>query len=215
MQIIVHIQECMINNVFLFLSLLPVMLGLQKDAWQPLSYEYYTLEVPSGWVFRFGGEDKASIHKRNIKIKSDKGAIVEYELGTLIWGTELNNSEDFDKIMSVEIRSFRKTSGEVTFLDEVGGKIAEASWPDYFKIVTEDSGGSKGNRWNLFLLKGKSQGFNVTKGSFTELLWDFKYFVEKNGMVYCVTITMPDIVRSSSSEYDKLAYRIIKSFTVR
>lgn len=52
-----------------------------KDAWQQLDYEYYTLEVPADWVFRFGGEDKASIHKRNIRIKNDKGARVEYELG--------------------------------------------------------------------------------------------------------------------------------------
>ena len=203
----------MINNVFLFLSLLPAMLGLQKDGWQQLDYEYYTLEVPSGWVFRFGGEDKASIHKRNIRIKNDKGERVEYELGTLTWEAEATSTEDLG--LYVTIRSFRKTSGEAAFLDEVGGKIAEASWPDYLKIVTEENGGSKGNRWNLFLLKGESQGFSVTKGSFTKLLWDYMYFVEKNGMVYCVTVAMPDAVRSSSPEYDKLARRIIKSFRVK
>ena len=133
----------------------------------------------------------------------------------MIWETEQQNTDDFDKIISVEIRSFRKTSGEAAFLDEVGGKIAEASWLDYLKIVTEENGGSKGNRWNLFLLKGEAQGFSVTEGSYTKLLWNYKYFVEKNGMVYCVTVKMPDAVRSSSPEYDKLARRIIKSFKVK
>ena len=186
-----------------------------KDAWQQLDYEYYTLEVPAGWVFRFGGEDKASIHKRNIRIKNDKGARVEYELGTLTWETEQKNSDDSDKLMSVNIRSFRKTSGEAAFMDEVGGKIAEASWPDYLKIVTEENGGSKGSRWNLFLLKGEAQGFSVTEGSFTKLVWNYMYFVEKGGMVYCVTVKMPDAVRSSSPKYDKLARRIVKSFKVK
>ena len=59
------------------------------DGWQQLKYEYYSLEVPSTWVFRFGGADQSSIHKRNIRVKNSKGERVEYELGTLNWGTEI------------------------------------------------------------------------------------------------------------------------------
>lgn len=66
-----------------------LMVGYQNHKeWKTLDYEYYTFDVPSEWVLRFGNEDKISIHKRNIRFPNDKGEVVEYELGTLVWGTE-------------------------------------------------------------------------------------------------------------------------------
>lgn len=207
----------MINNVLVFLCLFPTMVGWQgNNDWQRLDYEYYSLEVPHDWVVRFCGEDKNSIHKRNIRVKNNENERVEYELGTLVWGTEIKNSEDFEKQIGVEIRSFRNTSGDIMSLCEVKGKIAEVSWPKYMKVITEERGGIKGERWENFLLKGESQGFSVVSGTVTEVKWDYKFFVEKKGMVYCVTITIPDKVRSVSvAEFDEMARRIVNSFKVK
>ena len=194
-----------------------LMVGYQNHKeWKTLDYEYYTFDVPSEWVLRFGNEDKISIHKRNIRFPNDKGDVVEYELGTLVWGTEARNMEEFKRIVDVEIRSFRKTSNAATFLSEVEGKIPEASWPEYLKVINKEEGGTNGKRWKTYLLKGESNGYSVVEGAFKSLVWDYKFYTEKNGMVYCLTVSMPDAVRSSSaSEYDKMARRIIQSFKVK
>ena len=80
-----------------------LMVGYQNHkVWKTLDYEYYTFDVPSEWVLRFGNEDKISIHKRNIRFPNDKDEVVEYELGTLVWGTEARNMEEFKRIVDVE-----------------------------------------------------------------------------------------------------------------
>ena len=206
----------MVNNLLFFFAWLPMIMGCQgTDGWQQLKYEYYSLEVPSTWVFRFGGADQSSIHKRNIRVKNSKGERVEYELGTLNWGTEIKKEGDFERHVYVEIRSFRKTSGDAAFLHEVGGKVPEASWPEWLSVQTKEEGGTEGSLWKSYLLTGESQGFSVTTGAYTTKRWEYKFFVEKNGMVYCLSVSMPDIVRSSSPEYDKMARRIIQSFKAK
>ena len=194
-----------------------LMEGCQNHKeWKTLDYEYYTFEVPSEWVLRFGHEDKVSIHRRNIRFPNDKGEEVEYELGTLSWGTEVRNMEEFMKIVDVEIRSFRKTSGAATFLSEVKGKIPEACWPEYMEVISKEEGGTNGKLWKTYLLKGESDGYSVVGGAFKMVIWAYKFYTEKNGMVYCLTVSMPDNVRSSSvSEYDKMARRIIQNFKVK
>lgn len=189
--------------------------SFNKDGWQQLKYEYYSLEVPSTWVFHFGGEDKDSIHKRNIKVKNAKGEHIEYELGTLTWGTEVKSHEDFEKQIVVQIRSIRKISGDAAFLYEVGGKIPEFSWPEWMSVQTKEEGETEGSLWQSYLLKGESQGVSVTTGAYTTIRWEYKFFVEKNGMVYCLSVSMPDAVRSSSPEYNKMARRIIQSFRAK
>lgn len=206
----------MISRILFFFVLFPLMLGWRgADEWQLLDYEYYSIELPSSWIFKFGGKDKMNIHKRNIVVGDDKSEKVKYELGTLVWGTEVKKSEDFGQAIYVEIRSFRKLSGDAVSMDEVCGKVPEASWPEYMQVQMMEEGGIKRNAWKKYLLKGETKGFSVETGAFTSMIWDYKFFMEKNGMVFCLTVTMPDMVRASSLEYDKMACRIIKSFKVK
>lgn len=203
----------MIDNVFLFVSLFTMVVRMQfSQDWKLFDSECFSIEVPSDWVFQFGSEDEKNPNKRNIKVKNDKGERVEYELGTLCLG---NGTTDFSKLMDVEVRSFRKISGESALLDEVGGKVPEASWPEWFEVVRKESGGSKGTNWSKYLLKGESKGFSVETGSFSQMVWKYKFFLEANGMVYVVTVSISDGLRSSSRKYDEMADRIIDSFRAK
>lgn len=185
------------------------------DAWQLLDNEYFSVKIPSGWVFEFGGEDKVNLHKRNIKVRYEKGERVEYELGTLSWLSGDKYSKSFEDLMELEVRSFRKTSGEAVMMDEVAGKVPEASWPDWLNVVRKQKGGTKGNLWKRYLLKGESKGFSAEKGAFTTLIWKYKLFVEKNGKVFVVTVKVDDKLRASSTEYDKMARKILDSFCAK
>ena len=206
----------MLNYVFILGALFSLAAGwLNDDKWQTLDYEYYNVELPANWVFRFGGKDINTIHKRKIKVETDESAIVEYELGTLLWGTEMKSSADFDKTIMMEIRSFRKTSGDAVSLDEVVGKIPEASWPEYMKIINGEDGKGKGYLWKFYLLKGETSAVSIEKGSFAYMVCDYKFFMEKNGMVYCLTVMIPDVFLTSSPIYDEMANRIIKNFKVK
>ena len=212
-KVIVLILVCMISYIFLFLSFLPLLSEWQDNRkWQLVDSEYYSVEVPPGWKFYFGDKKTQSLHKRNISVPNEEGRLVKYELGTLTWCSD----DDFEIRMTMDIRSFRDTSGEAAPLEQVFGKIAEASWPEGLGVVEKEEGGVKGAQWKQFLLKGEDRGFSVTTGAYKYIAWKYMYFVEKDGNVYVVSVYISDEVRSSSTEYyDGMARRIIKSFKVK